>query len=332
MTKPPHNHSHDHQHDHGHIHTDEVAHNHKGHGHSHAPSTFGKAFLIGIALNVAFVLIEGGFGVVGKSMALLADAGHNLSDVLGLVVAWTAVILSQKKASNRFTYGLGSSSILAALFNAVFLLVAVGGIIWEALLRLNNPQPVEGSVVMAVAGVGILVNGITAWLFAKGRKGDINIRGAYLHMMADAGVSLGVVIAGLLIMVSGWNWLDPIISLAIAGLIIWTTWGLLKASLRMSLGAVPEEVKIDEVKTYLSNLPGVASLHDLHIWPLSTTQTALTCHLVVPKGHPGDAFLLEICTELKEHFAIQHATLQIETKTTTQNCPLETCTAPALPM
>lgn len=312
-------HHHDH-HDHSHC---GHHHAHAGHGHSHAPASFGKAFVIGIGLNAAFVLIEAGYGLYANSMALLADAGHNLSDVLGLVVAFTAVMLAKRKASERFTYGLGASSMLAALFNAVFLLVAVGVIAWEAVLRFVNPQPVEGGVVMGVAAVGILINGITAWLFARGRKGDLNIRGAYLHMLADAAVSLGVVVAGLTIMLTGWAWLDPAISLVIAGLIIWTTWDLFRDSLNLSLAAVPPHIQTQAVRAYLGSLEGVAHVHALHIWPLSTTQTALTCHLVMPKGHPGDGFLLKTVTGLKERFDIHHTTIQVESTLNGDDCSLK---------
>ena len=227
-------HDHDHDHEHGRDGHQE-GHGH-GSGHSHAPASFGRAFAIGIGLNVAFVLFEAAFGILGNSMALLADAGHNLSDVLGLVVAWVASVLARRPPSPRYTYGLRSSSILAALFNAVFLLVAVGAIAWEAIQRLSHPEPVAGTTVMVVAGIGIVINAATALLFASGRKGDLNIRGAYLHMAADAAVSAGVVIAGLVILFTGWLWLDPLVSLVIAAIIIWGTWGLL----RELAGDVPE--------------------------------------------------------------------------------------------
>jgi cobalt-zinc-cadmium efflux system protein len=211
-------------------------------------------------------------------MALVADAGHNLSDVLGLVVAWAAVILSKRAPSPRFTYGLRGSSILAALFNAVFLLVAVGAIGWEAIQRLLHPEPVAGITVMVVAAVGIFINGMTAWLFASGSKGDLNIRGAYLHMAADAAVSIGVVVAGLVILFTGWTWLDPAASLIISAVIIWGTWGLLRDSMAMSMSAVPPGIDPGAVRGYLEKCAGVTQVHDLHIWPMSTTETALTCH------------------------------------------------------
>lgn len=297
---------------HGHHH-DHEGHGHHGLGHQHAPADFGLAFALGIALNTLFVLIEAGYGWAAGSMALLADAGHNLSDVLGLVVAWAAFALSRRRASTGFTYGMGASSILAALFNAVFLLVAVGGIAWEAVLRFADPRPIQGLTMIAVALAGIVINGFTAWLFSRGGKADINIKGAYLHMLADAGVSAGVVVAGGIIIFTGWLWIDPLLSLLIALLIIAGTWGLLRDALRMVLAAVPAGIDAAAVRAYLTGLKGVKGVHDLHIWPLSTTQTALTCHLLMPKGHPGDAFIRETALHLRAHFDIHHATFQIET-------------------
>ena len=284
-----------------------------GPGRGHAVSErFGRAFALGVGLNLAFVVIETVVGVLGGSMALLADAGHNLSDVLGLVVAWGASALSRKPPTARYTYGLRGSSILAALYNAVFLLVAVGAIAWEALQRLIHPQPVAGTTMMAVAAAGIVVNGVTAWLFAAGRNGDLNIRGAFLHMVADAAVSAGVVAAGLAIALTGWLWLDPLISLIIVAVIVWGTWRLLRHALAMSLAAVPARIEPGAVRRYFEDLPGVASIHDLHVWPMSTTEIALTCHLVMPGGHPGDGFLVRTAAELQARFGIGHATLQIE--------------------
>jgi cobalt-zinc-cadmium efflux system protein len=290
---------------------------HKGHAHGpgahlHAPVSFGTAFAIGIGLNTAFVVIEVIFGFASNSMALIADAGHNLSDVLGLIVAWVAAILSKRAPSARYTYGLRGSSILAALFNSVFLLVAVGAIGWEAIQRLFNPEPVAGVTVMVVAAAGIFVNGTTAYLFASGRKGDLNIRGAYLHMAADAAVSAGVVLAGLIILFTGWAWLDPATSLLISAVIVWGTWGLLRDSTAMSLSAVPPGIDPAIVRAYLEKCAGVVQVHDLHIWPMSTTEVALTCHMVIPAGPPGDAYLMEICHRLKKDFGIQHTTLQTE--------------------
>ncbi|MBC7578026.1 MAG: cation transporter, partial [Tardiphaga sp.] len=255
-----HRHDHDH-HDHSH---DPAGHANGRAGHSHAPASFGRAFAIGIGLNSAFVVIEAVYGYASGSMALVADASHNLSDVLGLVAAWTAAILAKRAPTPRFTYGLKGSSILAALFNAVFLLVAVGAIAWQAAWRLFNPEPVAGVTVMVVAALGLAVNGGTAWLFASGRKGDLNIRGAYLHMVADAAVSAGVVVAGLVILLTGWIWLDPLISLAISALIVWGTWGLLRDSTAMSLSAVPRGIDPAAVRGYLEQCPGVTQVHDLH--------------------------------------------------------------------
>ncbi|MCB4801732.1 cobalt-zinc-cadmium efflux system protein [Methylobacterium brachiatum] len=293
-------------------------HAHGGHGgHVHAPKNFGPAFAIGIVLNTGFVVVEAAYGYLSNSMSLVADAGHNLSDVLGLAAAWIAAILVRRRASARFTYGYRGSSILAALFNAVFLLVAMGAVIWEALVRLVHPEPVVGTIVMVVAAVGILVNGVTAWLFASGAKGDINIRGAFLHMVADAAVSAGVVVAGLVIQLTGQAWLDPAVSLAIAGLVVWATWGLLRDSVAMSLDAVPPEISPEAVTGFLRDRPGVIDLHDLHIWPMSTTSVALTVHLVIAEDHPehraaANGFLNETAEGLRTRFGIGHATLQIE--------------------
>ena len=308
MAASHHDHDHDHDHDDHHGHDD-----HDHHGHHHAPASFGMAFAIGIGLNMAFVLIEAFFGFFSNSVALLSDAGHNLSDVLGLVAAWTGSVLARRVPSARYTYGLRGSSILAALANAVFLLVAIGGLSWEALQRFANPEPVHGWLVMIVAAVGVAVNGVTAWLFASGSKGDINLRGAFLHMLADAVLSAGVIVAGVVILLTGWMWLDPAVSLVINAVIIWGTWSLLRESLSMSMAAVPRAIDPIAVRTFLLEQPGVSGLHDLHIWPMSTTETALTCHLVIPGGHPGDAFLHGTCEELAHRFKIGHPTLQIET-------------------
>jgi cobalt-zinc-cadmium efflux system protein len=294
-------------HDHSH-----AGHAHDGGGHAHGPANFGRAFAIGIGLNVAFVAIEFAYGVVANSMALVADAGHNLSDVLGLVVAWIASVLSRRPPSARYTYGLGGSSILSALFNAVLLLVAVGAIALEAIQRLLHPEPVAEVTVMVVAAIGIVINGLTAWLFASGRKGDLNIRGAFLHMVADAAVSAGVVVAAFVILLTGWLWLDPLTSLIIVGVIVWGTWSLLRDSLAMSVSAVPGHIDPQAVRRYLESCAGVSAVHDLHIWPMSTTETALTAHLVVPGGHPGDEFLAITATRLRHSFGIGHSTLQIE--------------------
>jgi len=306
-------HAHHHGHDHGH-HGHGHAHGH-GHGHGHGPDIGGnleRAFAIGITLNLIFVAAEAGFGFYADSVALLADAGHNLSDVLGLAAAWAAVRLAKAAPSKRFTYGLKGSTILAALTNALLLLVALGAIVLEAVQRLAEPAPVEGLTVAAIAGLGIIVNGGTAWLFARGRKGDINVRAAFAHMAADAIVSAGVVVSGLVIWRFGLMWIDPAVSLIIAVLIFWQTWGMLRESVEMSLAAVPRGIDYDQVWIELRTLPGVSRVHDMHIWPMSTTETVLTAHLVVPDGHPGDGLLATARDMLKDKFGIGHATLQIE--------------------
>ena len=293
-------------HDHGH------SHDHGVHAHGHAPASFGKAFATGIALNLGFVVIEALYGFLSNSVSLLADAGHNLGDVLGLGVAWLASALVTRAPTARFTYGMRGSSILAALFNAVFLLVVVGGLSWEAIRRLGSPEPAAGTTMMAVAAIGILVNAATAWLFASGRKDDLNLHGAFLHMASDALVSVGVVAAGFLILLTGWLIVDPLVSLAINAVIVWGTWGLLRDSVQMSMAAAPAAIDPAAVRTFLAGRPGVAAVHDLHIWPMSTTETALTCHLVMPDGHPGDAFLHDLAGDLLKRFKIVHPTVQIE--------------------
>jgi cobalt-zinc-cadmium efflux system protein len=308
-----HDHHSHHHHDHGQDHSHDHGHNHgPSHAHVHAPASFGKAFAIGISLNTALVVAEAVYGYIGNSTALLADAGHNLSDVLGLVVAWGASIAARRAPSGRFTYGLRASTILAALANAVFLLVATGAIGWEAFLRLREPEPVAGLTVMVVAGIGILVNGFTAMLFARGRKDDINIEGAYLHMAADAAVSLGVVVSAALIIWTGWLWLDPVTSLAICVTILWSTTSLLRGSIDMSMAAAPKGTDLAAIRAFLLARPGVSAIHDLHVWPISTTETALTCHLVMPTG-AGDSFLMETAQMLTTSFRIGHTTLQVET-------------------
>ena len=284
-----------------------------GHGHSHAPASFDRAFAIGVALNLGFVLVEAGFGLVSHSLALLADAGHNLSDVAGLLLAWGAAWLGRRRPTSQRTYGFGRTSILAALGNAMLLLVAIGAIAWEAVRRFQNPHPVEGELVMIVAAVGIVINGLTAWLFAKGRKDDINIRGAFLHMAADAAVSACVVMAGLAIVYTGWLWLDPVVSLAIVAVIGVSTWSLLNDSMAMAIDAVPAGIDRNAVEAHLRAQPDVTDVHDLHIWPLSTTSTALTVHLVRANNRIDDAFIVGLSAELTERFGIDHATVQLET-------------------
>lgn len=302
-----------HNHDQAHDHSDHAEQSHGPGGHVHAPASFGKAFAIGITLNTAFVVVEAIYGYAAGSMALVADAGHNLSDVLGLIAAWTAAVLSKRAATSRYTYGLKGSSILAALFNAVFLLVAVGAIAWEAVHRLFYPTPMTEITVIVVATIGIAINGVTALMFASGRNSDLNIRGAYLHMVADAAVSVGVVIAAVVIMFTGWLWIDAVTSLVICVLIVWGTWSLLRDSTAMSLAAVPRGIDSVAVRSYLEQCEGVVQVHDLHIWSMSTTEVALTCHLVIPTGAPGDAYLMAIAERLEHDFGIEHTTIQIET-------------------
>jgi cobalt-zinc-cadmium efflux system protein len=309
-----------------HAHTsDHAGHDHAAHGadhagHVHGPASFGRAFAVGITLNLIFVVVEFVYGVLGNSVALVADAGHNLSDVLGLAVAWIASVLAKRPPSARFTYGLGGSSILAALFNAVLLLVAVGAIAWEAAQRIVHPEPVAAVSVMIVAAIGIGINAFTAWLFASGRADDLNIRGAFLHMLGDAAVSAGVVAAGLVILLTGWLWVDPLVSLVISAVIVWGTWSLLRESLAMSVAAVPAKIDPAAVRGFLAGCAGVSAVHDLHIWSMSTTKIALTAHLVLPDGHPGDEFLARTATELRERYGIGHCTLQIELSAETACC------------
>jgi cobalt-zinc-cadmium efflux system protein len=298
--------SHDHRHGHGHAH----GHAH-GHDHSHAPASFGRAFAIGISLNLIFVVLEAVFGFASNSMALLSDAGHNLSDVLGLVVAWAGGVMAQTGSSPRFTYGLKKASILAALTNALFLLVAVGAISAEAIRRLIHPAATNGEVVAVVAFVGIAVNGITAWLFSRGHE-DINIRAAFVHMAGDAAVSAAVVFAGIVILWTGQLWVDPVMSLAVAIVILWGSIGLLKESVWMSLAGVPAGIDVDQVEAALAALEQVEAVHDLHIWPISTTETALTAHIVTARADYPDALLAAARVLLHERFRIEHCTIQVE--------------------
>src|SRR6202045_3877975 len=295
---------------------------HSHHRQGHAQVNYGRAFAIGIAANLAYLGVEAVAGIFSGSLALLADAGHNLGDVLGLALSWGAAMLSRRQPSGRFTYGLRSSSILAALANAIILLVVTGGIAWEGLWRLSHPVPVAGGTIAWVAGIGILVNGVTALLFARGRQGDLNVRSAFLHLAADAMVSAGVVIAGLAIIATGLAWLDPAGSLIVSGVIIYGTWDLVRQAIGLALDAVPEGIDAAAVRAHLAALPGVAAIHDLHIWGMSTTETALTCHLVMPGGHPGDAALSQVARELEERFGIHHATIQIELADSDEICAL----------
>lgn len=268
---------------------------------------------MGVALNLGFVAIEAVYGVLANSLALLADAGHNLSDVAGLLLAWGAAWLGRRRPTTKRTYGYGQTTILAAVSNAMLLLVAIGAIGWEAVRRFQDPQPVQGTTVMVVAAVGIAINGVTALLFMRGRKGDINVRAAFLHMAADAAVSAGVVVAGLVILLTRWLWLDPVASLVIVVVVAAGTWGLLKDSIALAIDSVPAGIDPDEVTTFLRSLPGVTAVHDLHIWPLSTTLTALTAHLVRDDPRVDDAFTAEVAAELRRRFGIGHATVQLET-------------------
>ncbi|KXV76120.1 cation diffusion facilitator family transporter [Acetobacter cerevisiae] len=319
-------HAHD-DHDHDHDHDGHDHHHHGfGHAHVHTPASFGWSFAIGIVLNVVYLGAEALWGILSNSLSLLADAGHNLSDVLALAAAWLAQHLSAKSPSARFTYGLRRSSILAALANAVILMLVTGGVAWESIERLFHPAPVAGKTMMIVAAIGILVNGGTALLFASGQKNDINIRGAFLHMASDAVTSLAVVIAGGLVLMTGLTWIDPAISLAISVVVVLATWSLLRDSLDMALDGVPRSVDRDSVETFLRSQPGVADLHDLHIWPMSTTETALTVHLVreasLPAGQTETLLLQNTVATLRTRFGIVHPTVQIESADYHPSCHL----------
>ncbi len=300
-----HHHDHDDHDDHDHSHA-------HGLGHSHAPADFGSAFAIATALNFGLVVVQVIYGLSAHSIALLADAGHNFGDALALVLAWGAHVLARQQPTERFTYGLRSASILSALINAVMMLVTTGAIAWEAIRRFADPGEVAGLTVMVVAALGIAVNGVSAWFLMAGRKGDLNVRGAFLHLVADAAVSAGVVLAGAVILVFGWNWIDPLVSLLVSAVIVWSSWGLLRESLQLTMNAVPAAIEPSDVCGYLETLPGVVSIHDLHIWAMSTTENALTCHLVMPQGHPGDAFIARVSHDLEHRFKIRHPTFQIE--------------------
>jgi len=287
------------------------------------PAGHERAFALAIGLNALFVAIEFTYGFIAHSTALMADAGHNLSDVLGLVLAWGAAALAKRAPTGRYTYGLRGSSILAALGNGLLLMVACGAIALEAVQRFSEPAPVQGMTVSIVAGIGVLINGFSAWLFMAGSKSDLNLRGAYLHMAADAALSLGVVISGLLIMGTGWTWVDPAVSLAIVVVIVIGTWSLLRESVLLSMAAVPPGVDAGAVRGFLCSQPGVKEVHDLHIWAMSTTENALTAHVVMPDGYPGDAALDAMTARLREDFSIHHCTLQVEQGTTHHHCALQ---------
>jgi cobalt-zinc-cadmium efflux system protein len=322
LVSPDHSHHHDgHAHHHG-----GYAHHHGGHGHGHhhhhAPVSFGRAFAIGITLNVTYVVLEAFFGLKADSLALLSDAGHNLSDVLGLLLAWGGVWLAGRSPTPRRTYGYKRGPVLASLANAVILLVAIGAIGLEAIRRFIEPAPVASQTILWVAVAGVFINAGTAWLFMSGRKDDLNIRGAFLHMAADAGVTVGVIIAALLIQVTGWLWLDPAASLLIALVVLVSTWGLLRDSVDLAMDAVPRGIDHHAVGHYFRSLPGVIEVHDLHIWALSTTETALTAHLVRVDAEADGALLCRISHEVRERFGIGHATVQFETAETAQRCEL----------
>lgn len=305
-------------------HSDHTHHAHAGHSHALPAPGAGhdRAFALAATLNIAFVVAEVIAGFVAHSVALLADAGHNLSDVLAIALAWGASLLARRPPSNRFTYGLRSSTIWAAFVNAAALLIAVGAIVLEAVQRLAHPVAVEGGVVLGVALAGVLVNAGTATLFARGQAADLNLRAVFVHMATDAAVSLGVAVAGGLILWTGKGWIDAVVSLAVAGFIVAAAWGLLRESLALALQSVPKSIDPEAVRSYLGTLPGVDSVHDFHVWAMSTSETALTAHLVMPQGHPGDSFLSGVCHELARRFAIGHATLQVEHGDPTHPCSL----------
>ncbi|MBN0987912.1 cation diffusion facilitator family transporter [Amphritea pacifica] len=306
-----------------------MSHHHSHHpGHSHQVTDYNRAFAIGIVLNLMFVVIEVIYGVLSESLALIADAGHNLSDVFSLILAWGASFLASKAATEKRTYGLRKATVMASLASAILLLIALGGIAWEAVGRFSNPTPVGGMTVIVVAAIGVVINTLTALLFFSGQKDDLNIKGAFLHMAADAVVSLGVVIAGLFILFKGWLWIDPVISLIIVAVILVGTWGLLKDSMNYALDAVPDSVDIPALKQYLNGLESVERIHDLHVWPLSTTEIALTVHLVVSDSKLDNRFLCDQQQYLHDHFGIAHSTIQIESSTEEQNCMLDNFTPP----
>ena len=282
------------------------------HEHKHNPRNYNRSFAIGVILNVLFVAIEAGYGFVAGSLALMADAGHNLSDVLSLLLAWGAAFLATKPATEKKTYGLRKVTILASLTSAILLLFALGGITWEAIGRFTHPKPVEGLIVIAVAAIGVVINTITALLFVSGQKHDLNLRGAFVHMAADAGVSFGVVVAGIIMMTTGWLLVDPIISLLIVAAILVGTWSLLRDSINLAIDSVPEHIDIAGIKSYLQNLENVSQFHDLHVWPMSTTEVALSVHLIIAEGYIGKGFLNEIQQDLHDDFNIEHSTIQVE--------------------
>nr|WP_240766622.1 cation diffusion facilitator family transporter [Paraburkholderia flava] len=314
--------AHDHtNHDHK---THSHSHSHSGHSHHHAPAAGqGRTFALAVALNVLIVVVQAVYGVLAHSTALLADAGHNLSDVLGLLLAWGAMWLATRRPSARYTFGLGSTSILASLANAGLLLFACGVIVAEAIGRLFSPAPVAGLDVFVVATIGMVVNGFCAWLFMRGQEKDLNVRGAFMHMAADAAISAAVAVSGLVILFTGWVWLDPAMSIVVVAVIVYGTWGLLRDSVRLALDAVPPGIDMQRIREFLATQPGVTDVHDLHVWALSTTGNALTAHLVMPAGHPGDAAVDAMVGTLRERFEMHHATLQVDLGTTSHRCTLD---------
>jgi len=290
------------------------------HGNRHTPADYNRVFAIGVTLNVIYIVVEAGYGFLAGSLALLADAGHNLSDVLGLLLAWGANYLVQRKPTTRHTYGWRKSTILAALTNAIILLVAMGGIAWEAVRRFSDPSPVAGKTIIVVAAAGVVINTATALLFLSGRKKDLNIRGAFLHMAADAGVSAGVVVAGVVILTTGGLWIDPVVSLIITAIIVAGTWGLLRDSFNLALDAVPADIDPEAVKSYLAELPGVTGVHHMHIWAMSTSETALTVHLQKPDAGDDDLVIEQASRELHERFGIEHITIQWERGSELDHC------------
>lgn len=323
MAHTHHGHDEHHRHDHGHHSHDHGGHDHHGHDHYHQiGGDLGVVFAVSIALNLGFVVVEGVFGFISHSMALLADAGHNFSDVLGLVAAWGANVLAARRPSARYTYGLRSSSILAALLNAIILLIAVGGIVVEAVQRLIEPAPVGGVYIIVVACAGVAVNGLAALLLGHRHNGDLNVQSAFAHMLGDALVSVGVALSGAVILWTGWLWLDPAASIVVSVVIVFGTWRLLRHSLDMALQAVPPGIDPAAVRLHLLQVSGVSEVHDLHIWPMSTTTTALTAHLIMPAGHPGDACLADVAASLQKRFRIEHATIQVETGDPAHPCVL----------
>jgi len=293
------------------------------HDHNHEISNYNRAFAIGITLNVIFVIIEAGYGILAESLALIADAGHNLSDVISLLLAWGASFLAAKAAKEKRTYGFRKATIMASLISAILLLVALGAITWEAIGRLFNPKPVEGMVVIVVAAIGVVINTITALLFVSGQKHDLNIRGAFIHMAADAGVSLGVVVAGIFIIIKGWLWVDPVISLVIVIVILIGTWNLLRDSINLAIDAVPEGIDMSGIKSYLTGLENISQIHDLHVWALSTTEVALTVHLVVSDDSFTNDGLRGLQQHLHDHFSIEHSTIQVERQDSENDCMLD---------